>query len=116
MLKQKMVENKLRQEEKAKAKEELLAKKAEEKAQRLAEKQARKSSVEKVKSPKVPKRSPEEIAERKQAIQERIKMIWPIFSEKLDKKALRQEIKVELDKNLPVQETIRRLLQAGSQA
>jgi len=43
-------------------------------------------------------------------------MIWPIFNQKFDKKALRQEVKVELNKNLPVQETIKRLLQADSSA
>jgi len=89
-----------------------LAKKAEEKAQRQAEKLAKKATAEqtKLEKPKAPKMSEEELSERKKNIQERTKMIFPIFSQKYDMKSLRQEVKVELNKNLPVQETIKRLL------
>lgn len=115
-MKSKIEENQRKQQEKAKAKEEAMARKAAEKEARQAQKIARKNSVEKVKAAKVSTISPEELAERKKNIQERTQMIWPIFSEKFDRKTLRQEVKVELNKNLPVQETIKRLLQADSQA
>lgn len=51
---------------------------------------------------------------RKAEIQQRVDMIFPIFSNKMDKAALRQEVKVEFRAGLSVQDTIKRILNNSS--